>query len=88
MRRHDRGAALERLAAGSPSPLELGRLYVASQLEADGVPNAAAVADALVRLAATYSLVPSGVVDVSDEAAAREFALRVLAPMVVRPRRA
>ena len=80
------GAALERLAAGSPSALDLGRAYVAARIASDGASTGAAsadeVADVLVRLAAVYALVPSPAVDVSDEAAARDFARRVLAPMV------
>lgn len=82
------GAALERLATGDPSPLDLGRAYVAARIAADGAStgdaSAAEVADVLVRLAAMYALVPSPVVDLSDDDAARGFALRVLAPMVTR----
>jgi AcrR family transcriptional regulator len=82
------GAALERLAAGDPSALDLGRAYVAARIAEDGASTGAAspeeVAEVLVRLAAVYALVPSPVVDVADEAAARDFARRVLAPMVTR----
>lgn len=84
------GAALERLAHGDPSPLDLGRAYVSGRIAADreragistarGTPDE--VADVLVRLATTYVLVPSPVVDVADEAAARDFAHRVLAPIL------
>lgn len=81
------GIALERLTAGSPSPLDLGREYVAARIRADTATprvkqNADAVADVLVRLATTYVLVPSPVVDVRDEDAARRFARRVLGPLV------
>jgi len=86
--RHEPAATFARLTTGDPSPLELGRLYVAARIRAD-IPAATlredpdAIADVLVRLAATYVLVPSVAVDLSDEAAAREFARRVLAPLVI-----
>jgi AcrR family transcriptional regulator len=85
------GVALERLAQGSPSPLDLGRAYVAARIEADraggarpGATHGSAeeIADVLVRLAVTYVLVPTPVFDVRDEAAARDFARRLLAPIV------
>jgi AcrR family transcriptional regulator len=82
------GAALQRLSRGNPSPLELGRAYVAAQIAADrrerGAPGGDAdeIADVLVRLAVMYVFVPSPVVDVRDEDAARDFALRVLAPIL------
>lgn len=78
------GAFFERLSAGSPSPLELGRAYVAARIRVDGAPVADAdeAADLLVRLAVTYVLMPSTLVDVRDEEAARQFARRVLAPLV------
>ena len=86
--RHEPGATFTRLTHGEPSPLELGRLYVAARIRADNPAGALredpdVIADVLVRLATTYALVPSVAVDVSDEAAAREFARRVLAPLVV-----
>jgi len=73
-----RGEALEYLAAGDPSPLELGRRFVAERLE----PGQEHVADLLVRLAMTYVLVPSEDVDVADRRSARTFAHRMLAPLV------
>jgi AcrR family transcriptional regulator len=73
-----RGEALEYLAAGDPSPLELGRRFVAERLE----PGQEHVADLLVRLAMTYVLVPSRDVDVADGRSARMFAHRMLAPLV------
>lgn len=85
--RREPAATFARLAGGDPSPLELGRLYVAARIRAD-IPAAArredpdVIADVLVRLAATYVLVPSVAVDVADEDAARTFARRVLAPLV------
>lgn len=85
--RHEPAATFARLATGDPSPLELGRLYVAARIRADLPADTLredpdVIADVLVRLAATYVLVPSVAVDVSDEDAAREFARRVLAPLV------
>jgi AcrR family transcriptional regulator len=71
------GAVLEALAAGDPSALELGRRFVADRLE----PGREAAADLLVRLALTYVLVPSPLVDPGDEAQARAFARACLAPI-------
>jgi AcrR family transcriptional regulator len=71
------GVVLEALAAGDPSPLELGRRFVAARLE----PGQEAAADLLVRLAVTYVLVPSPLVDVTDEPQARAFARACLAPI-------
>jgi AcrR family transcriptional regulator len=73
-----RGEALEYLSAGDPSPLELGRRFVAERLE----PGQEHVADLLVRLAMTYVLVPSAEVDAGDSLAVRAFAHRMLAPLV------
>lgn len=71
------------LGRGTPSPLELGRRFVAARLEEDGdVDDPEAVADVLVRLAASYALQPADSGEtLRDEAAARAFALRVLAPI-------
>jgi len=85
--RHEPGATLESLTFGSPSPMDLGRAYVAAAIRADHPSerireDADAIADVLVRLAATYVLVPGTVVDLSDDDAARAFARRVLAPLV------
>ena len=68
------GTVLEVLTAGDPSPLEVGRRFVADRLE----PGHEAAADLLVRLALTYVLVPSPLV---DEQAARAFARAYLAPI-------
>jgi AcrR family transcriptional regulator len=73
-----RGEALEYLAAGDPSPLDLGRRFVAERLD----PGQEHIADLLVRLAVTYVLVPSADVDVADQRSARTFARRMLAPLV------
>lgn len=83
--RTEPGAALERLNHGEPSPLEVGRRYVAGRIAADtGRADADEIADVLVRLAATYVLLPGPVLDTGDETAARDFARRVLAPIVGR----
>jgi len=71
------GTVLEALASGDPSPLEVGRRFVADRLD----PPDDAAADLLVRLALTYVLVPSPEVDVRDAAAARAFARARLAPI-------
>ena len=71
------GTVLEALAAGDPSPLEMGRRFVAERLE----PADDGVADLLVRLALAYVLVPSPLVDVRDAAQARAFARAHLAPI-------
>jgi AcrR family transcriptional regulator len=78
MARLEPGATMERL------PLEVGRAFVADRLRFEGVDDADAVADVLVRLAASYVLFPGEAVDVRDEAAARDFAERALAPIVSR----
>jgi AcrR family transcriptional regulator len=77
------GAMLERLSRGEPSAMELGRRFVVAYLQ--GAPHADQIADVLVRLAISYVLVPSAAVDLSDEDGARDFARRVLAPLVTGP---
>jgi AcrR family transcriptional regulator len=74
------GTVLEALAAGDPAPLEVARRFVADRLNSPHPPQEA-TADLLVRLAIMYVLVPSPLVDVSDEAAARAFAYANLAPI-------
>jgi AcrR family transcriptional regulator len=76
--RTEPGLALERLSRGDPSPLDVGREFVAARL------GSAELADVLVRLAASYVFLPGAAVDVRDERAARAFAERTLAPMVAR----
>ena len=78
MARLEPGLTMERL------PLEVGVAFVAARLRAEGVADADAAADVLVRLAASYVLFPGEAVDVRDEAAARDFAERALAPIVRR----
>jgi AcrR family transcriptional regulator len=87
--REEPGATLETLARGEPSALDLARSFVAvhvaiAQRDAGlEVHRADEIADVLVRLATTYVLVPQGVIDVADEAAARAFAQRVLVPIAL-----
>jgi AcrR family transcriptional regulator len=71
------GTVLEALASGDPPPLEVARRFVAERLD----PPDGAAADLLVRLALAYVLVPSPLVDVRDDAAARAFARANLAPI-------
>jgi AcrR family transcriptional regulator len=71
------GTVLEALAGGDPPPLEVARRFVAERLD----PPDDAAADLLVRLALAYVLVPSPLVDVRDDAAARAFARANLAPI-------
>jgi AcrR family transcriptional regulator len=83
--RFEPGAALERLAVGDPSPLDLARAYVAGKICEDGVTppdRAAELADVLTRLATMYVLVPSRAADLSTDEGARDFARRVLGPLV------
>ena len=88
--RTEPGVAMEQLSRGDRRRLELGRVFVANHLREAaerGDPVTAdpdAAADVLVRLAASYVLFPPDFVDLGDEAAAREFALQTLAPMVGR----
>ncbi|WP_158276706.1 MULTISPECIES: TetR/AcrR family transcriptional regulator [Solirubrobacterales] len=85
--RDEPGGLLEQLTHGDPSPLELGRSFVAATIRADH-PSARVrddaddVADVLVRLALTYVLVPGGSAAADDDEAVRAFARRVLGPLV------
>jgi AcrR family transcriptional regulator len=81
--RTEPGPALERLSRGDPSPLDLGREFVAARLPG----RSREVADVLVRLAASYVFLPGPTVDASDASAARDLARRTLAPMVRRSAR-
>jgi AcrR family transcriptional regulator len=84
---------IEALRSGDPSPLELGRSFVAERIRAGQrrgvvVPelNAGEIADVLVRLALSYALMPGDVVDVEDEQALRAFAQSAIAPILAAPR--
>ena len=77
--------AMRRLAAGSPSPLDVGREFVAARIRADEpalAGRADAVADALVRLTASYVLFPPAHLDLTDDEQARAFARDVLGRLV------
>lgn len=83
------GAALVAvLSAGEPSPLELGRRFVAARIEAgqsEGVlppADADIQADAIIRLTLSYLVLPSPVYDLDDVEVARAVARRAIAPLV------
>jgi AcrR family transcriptional regulator len=83
------GLALERLYNGDPAPIDLGRAFVARHLSA-GLPardpvakRADAVADVLVRTAATYVFFPGPLLDPGNERSVRAFARRALVPIAV-----
>ena len=84
MARVEAGVAFERLFRGDPAPVDLGRAFVARHLRAD-LPRkrADAVADVLVRLAATYVFFASPLLDPADERSVRAFARRALVPIAV-----
>jgi hypothetical protein len=84
MARVEAGVAFERLFRGDPAPVDLGRAFVARHLRAD-LPRkrADAVADVLVRLAATYVFFASPQLDPADERSVRAFARRALVPIAV-----
>jgi AcrR family transcriptional regulator len=80
---------IEALRSGDPSPLELGRSFVADRIRSGqrrGVVvsalNADEVSDVLVRLALSYALMPGQVVDVKDERRLRAFARSAIAPIL------
>jgi hypothetical protein len=80
---------IEALRSGDPSPLELGRSFVADRIRSGqrrGVVvsalNADEVSDVLVRLALSYALMPGHVVDVEDEQRLRSFARSAIAPIL------
>jgi hypothetical protein len=82
MARVEPGLAFERLHRGDPAPIDLGRAFVARHLRADLPPRRAdAVADVLVRLAATYVFFPGPQLDPGDERSIRAFARRALVPI-------
>jgi AcrR family transcriptional regulator len=84
MARVEPGLALARLFRGDPAPIDLGRAFVAAHLREDLPPRRAeAVADVLVRLAATYVFFPGPQLDPADERSIRAFARRALVPIAV-----
>jgi AcrR family transcriptional regulator len=83
MVRVEPGPAFERLFRGEPAPIDLGRAFVARHLRADMPQKRAdAVADVLVRLAATYVFFP-GDFDRADARSIRAFARRALVPIAI-----
>lgn len=83
------GAALvSMLSAGDPSPLELGRRFVAARIVAgrsEGVlPTADAdiQADAIIRLTLSYLVLPSTLYDLDDVEVARSVARGAIVPLV------
>ncbi|WP_068158541.1 TetR/AcrR family transcriptional regulator [Rhodococcus phenolicus] len=83
------GAALvSMLSAGDPSPLELGRRFVAARIvagQSEGALPAADAdiqADAIIRLTLSYLVLPSAVYDLDDVEVARSVARRAIAPIV------
>jgi AcrR family transcriptional regulator len=83
---------VETLRTGDPSPLELGRAFVADRLRAGqrrgAIParDADQLADILVRLAVSYLLIPSGAFEIGDERSLRAFARGAIAPIVTSQR--
>lgn len=79
---------VESLRHGDPSPLQLGRVFVAERLRQD-YPEAVAepgaddrLAELLIRLAFAYAVLPSDVVDFQDKAQLRSFATEMILPSV------
>jgi AcrR family transcriptional regulator len=82
------GEVLTILAGGDPSPIELGRQFIATRIamaQADGLlpPSDPAIqADAIIRLTLGYLVVPDDRFDLNDPAVARDIARRTIAPLV------
>lgn len=80
--------AVETLRTGDPSPLQLGRMFVAQRLRQDHPDAVAApgaddrLAELLIRLAFAYAVMPSDVVDFGDRAQLRAFATEMVLPIV------
>ena len=79
---------VETLREGDPSPLQLGRMFVAERLRQDH-PDAVAtpgtderLAELLIRLAFAYAVLPSDVVDFGDRAQLRAFAAEMILPIL------
>jgi TetR/AcrR family transcriptional regulator, repressor for uid operon len=82
-------ALVASMAGSAEHVLQLARMFLASQLRAeqDGGEIGAeidvdVVADLMVRLAVSYVLIPSDVVDLDDDDAAREMACSFLVPVL------
>jgi AcrR family transcriptional regulator len=83
--REEPGNVFVQLTRGAPSALDLGIAFVGAELRALGAgrDDPDETAELLVRLALTYLLVPSRAFDRDDDQAARAFARRALAPLVL-----
>jgi AcrR family transcriptional regulator len=83
---------LAALAADRPPVMSIarelvaGRIRLATRQGAIAVTNADQVAEALIRLAVSFVLLPRTVVDLDDEAAIADFAQAVIAPILQGPR--
>ncbi|MGW0177481.1 TetR/AcrR family transcriptional regulator [Rhodococcus sp. NPDC003322] len=82
------GELLAMLSTGTPSALEIGHRFIAARIVAaqqEGrLPGGDANlrAEAVIRVTLGYLLVPSAHLDLDDDAAARDLARRVIAPLV------
>jgi AcrR family transcriptional regulator len=79
---------IEAMRADSPPLMDLARGFVADRIRSGqrrgAVPerDALQLADVLVRLAVSYILIPTGLVDTGDDDALRAFALAAIAPII------
>ena len=83
--RTDPGQLLELLRSGEPSPLQLGRAFVAQRLRQDHPAAAGAderLAELLIRLSVAYAVLPNDVVDFDDAEQLRSFATEMVVPIV------
>jgi AcrR family transcriptional regulator len=82
---------LETMRAGDPSPMEIAGAFVADRIRSGQrkgkvpVRDADELADVLVHLALSYILLPSQVVDLSDDDRLRAFAHSAIAPILSPP---
>jgi AcrR family transcriptional regulator len=79
---------IEAMRADSPPIMDLARGFVADRIRSGqrrgAVPerDALQLADVLVRLALSYILIPTGIVDTGDDDALRAFALAAISPII------
>lgn len=82
---------LTMLTAGTPTPLDIGRRFIAARIHAGqsegtlppGDPDVQA--DAIIRLTLGYLLLPPSDLDLDDDTVARDLARRVIAPLITTP---
>jgi len=78
---------IESLRTGSPSPFEVGCMFVADRLRSGqrrgAIParDADQIADVMVRLTLSYLLIPSLLVDLENDEQMRTFARATIAPL-------